>query len=265
MPTSIFHKLSRYVQDTCGIQLPIEKKTMVEGRIRKRMKALGISDFTDYYRLAFDHKRNNYELVHMVDALTTNKTHFFRESAHFEYLQNNLVSSQGTVNAWSAGCSSGEEVYTLAIVLSNILREGRINNFKIVGSDISTKVLQTAAQAVYPESAIDGLPLTIKKRYFLRSKDRMNKTVKISSGIREKVQFQKLNLMDNIYRFPFSFDIIFCRNVLIYFNKTKQSEVIAKLTTNLCVGGLLFLGHSESLPALDDNLIQIQPTIYQRR
>lgn len=251
IPSSIFRKISNYVQDNYGIQLPPEKKMMVEGRIRKRMKDAGIEDFTDYVQFAFSPAEEKKERIQLVNAITTNKTHFFREHAHFDFLKDYLSSHGGTLNVWSAGCSSGEEVYTLAIVLSELGKHQSIVDFTITGTDLSTQVLDKAARGIYPENAIENLPLSLKQKYFLKSKDRKNRTAKVSPMLRKKVLFKKLNFMDAYYGFTAPFDIIFCRNVLIYFDKITQTKVLDKLVTNLAQEGLLFLGHSESMPILN--------------
>ncbi len=264
LPSSIFRKISSYIQDNYGIQLPPEKKTMVEGRIRKRMKDTGIQDFTDYFRFAFSKAEEKKERIQLVNAITTNKTHFFRESAHFDFLKSHLSNHGGTPSVWSAGCSTGEEVYTLAIILSELSKQRSIIDFAITGTDLSTRVLDKAANGVYPEADIAKLPLSLKQKYFLKSKDRKNKTVKLAPALRKKLRFKKLNFMDSYYGFTAPFDIIFCRNVLIYFDKTTQTKVLDKLAMNLAKGGILILGHSESMPILNPALVQLKPTIYQK-
>lgn len=144
------------------------------------------------------------------------------------------------------------------------MKQRRISDFRITGTDLSTQVLQAAAQAVYPETAIEGVPLSIKRQYFLKSKGQDRKTVKLIPELRKKVGFKRLNFMDTTYGFTTPFDIIFCRNVLIYFDKDTQAEVIGKLASNLKKDGLLFLGHSESTAGMNLKLRQLQPTIYQK-
>lgn len=207
----------------------------------------------------------------MIDAVTTNKTDFFRESAHFDFLAQyalpelcNTVASGRELKIWSAACSSGEEVYTLAAVINEYAEQTGNPEFHVLGTDISTRILSTAVDAIYPEEKVSGIPAVIKRKYFLRSKDRTKKTVRVAPGLRMKTRFRRINLMDDSYDVPGSYDIIFCRNVLIYFDKATQESVLRKLCAKLVHGGFLFLGHSESASNMQLPVQQVKPTILRK-
>ena len=213
------------------------------------------------------------EKPHLIDAVTTHKTDFFREPAHFEYLVKQVVpelfrtsgaGSRRPLEVWSSACSTGEEVYTLAMVLSEYARQSSAGfRFRVTGSDISLAVLETARAAVYPESAIGPVPADLR-RYLLRSRDRSRQTVRMAPEIRATVQFRPVNLMDPGYGFQDPVDVVFCRNVMIYFERETQGDVLARITATLRPGGYLFMGHSESLLGLDLPLRQMAATVYRR-
>jgi chemotaxis protein methyltransferase CheR len=262
-----FNKLSDFIYGNYGIKMPIVKKVMLQSRLHKRLKALGMNSFDQYISFVFSDVAHTEEVVNMIDAVSTNKTDFFREAAHFDYLADTVfpaLSKEGSrkANIWSAGCSSGEEPYTLAIVAQKFKEANPGFDYSIKATDISTRVLNMAAQGTYDESRTDVIPLDIKKKYFLRSKDRTDPKVKIVKTLRDKVSFYRLNFMDRSYAMHDTFDIIFCRNVLIYFDKQTQEEVINKLCSKLRKGGYFFLGHSESTAGLAVPLKQLRPTIF---
>ncbi len=267
-----FDRLSTFVTHHYGIKLPKVKKVMVEGRLQKRLRATGVGNFNTYLELIFS-EQGKAEIVNMIDAISTNKTDFFRESAHFDYLITHLlptyleVKNKKNISIWSAASSTGEEIYTLAMVFEeyNSKQEfsGKID-YKILGTDISVEAIKTAKSAVYAYDRIKDVPLELRDKYFLRSKDRSANKVRVIPTLRSKATFQRLNLMDNQYTLSGEFDIIFCRNVLIYFDKETQEAVINKLCQKLRVGGLFFLGHSESIIGKNVPLEQLKPTIYKR-
>lgn len=263
-----FKKLSDFIYKNYGIKMPEVKKTMLQGRLQKRLKALGMSNFTEYIDYVFS-KNGGDEIVHMIDCVSTNKTDFFREPAHFDYLTDtglaHLLDTKKfgrQINVWSAGSSSGDEAYTLAIVLNEFKEKNPSFDFSILGTDISTRVLTAAATGIYREEKIAAIPLSLKRKYFLRSKDRNQPTVRVISELRNKTHFRRLNFMDNTFDIREVFDIIFCRNVLIYFDRETQEKVINKLCQHLTPGGLFFLGHSESITNFNVPLKQIKPTIF---
>jgi chemotaxis protein methyltransferase CheR len=264
-----FEKLSSFIYAKYGIKMPPIKKTLLESRLNKRLNSLNISSFKEYIELILNSKETDFEIIRMVNAITTNKTEFFRESAHFDFLTAHILpelSERPTkpVKVWSAGCSSGEEVYTLGMVLNEFSDSNTPIDYSILGTDISTDVLEKAVTAVYPEDRIASLPLFLKRKYFLKSKNVVNKTVRVAPDLRRKVSFDRLNFMDTTYPMNQVFDVIFCRNVLIYFDKTTQEKVIRKLCEKLYKGAWLFLGHSESIGDMNLPLEQVKPTIFRK-
>lgn len=266
-----FNKLSSFIYNESGIKMPPVKRIMLQSRLQKRLKELKMTSFKEYCNYIFSKEGLNNEIIHMLDVVSTNKTDFFREPVHFDFLTSNilpeLVNTSKTyksIKIWSAGCSSGEEPYTIAIVLYEYLEKNPGFDFSILGTDISTKILQKAIDAVYKEERVEGIPMEVKKKYFLKSKDRENPSVKMGAMLRSKVYFDRLNFMDNSYNVRDMFDIVFCRNVLIYFDRETQEKVINKICTKINTGGYFFLGHSESIMNMNLPLRQIKPTIYQK-
>ena len=267
-----FERLSKFVTSNYGIRLPKEKKVMVEGRLQKRLRAIEVNDFTAYLDHVFGDEGSQ-EMVQMVDAITTNKTDFFRESAHFEFLSKQLLPGyearygKKSLTVWSAAASTGEEIYTLAMVLEEYNRLVDFNkriDYHILGTDLSTEALKSAVNAVYKFDRIDDVPVELRNRYFLRSKDRQANTVRVKGELRRKVAFRRMNLVGSHHEVQEQFDMIFCRNVLIYFDKETQESVINKLCRRLRPGGFFFLGHSESIIGKDVPLKSVMPTVYQR-
>jgi chemotaxis protein methyltransferase CheR len=265
-----FRRLSDFITREFGIKMPEAKKIMLQSRLHKRLKELGFSNFTDYIDYLFSKEGISEEVIHMIDVVSTNKTDFFRENVHFDFLLDTLLpdlSPPGRkchLKFWSAGCSSGEEPYTLAIVLSEYQHKNPGTDFLIYATDISTRMLKTAQQAIYKEERTENIPLHIKMKYFLRSKNREEKNVRIISGLREKVAFSRLNLVDEYYSTPFLFDVVFCRNVLIYFDREVQEKILLKLCSRIRTDGYLFLGHSESIAGMTLPLRHVQPTIFMK-
>ena len=271
MTTRDFNRLSSYINNECGIKMPAAKKIMLECRLQKRLAALNISSYKEYVDFLFSTEGLENEMVHMIDAVTTNKTDFFREAAHFDFLTQyalpelcNQYNGQKIIKVWSAGCSSGEEVYSLALVLSEFCETITGADYHVWGSDISVRMLSKAAEAIYSEDRIEDIPMWLRKKYLLRSKDRIKQTARMNAAIRAKTTFKRVNLIDEHYDVDDNFDIIFCRNVLIYFDKITQCNVINKLAEKLKPGGFLFLGHSETVANMQLPLSQVQPTILRK-
>ncbi|WP_277656078.1 CheR family methyltransferase [Seleniivibrio woodruffii] len=267
-----FAQIQDYIQKNCGIRLPVTKKNMVEGRLRRRLKTLGMGSYSDYLSMVFegeDHLAER-EKLSLIDVITTNKTDFFREPKHFSYMNDVLLpqleaEGAGTkrcLNVWSSACSTGEEPYTIAMVLAEYF--GVDGNFRIFASDISYSVLERAINAVYTEEKAQDIPLGLKKKYLMRSKSG-NGLVRFKPEIREKVTFGRLNLMDNNYNLPVMMDMTFCRNVIIYFDTETQQNIINKICRYIMPGGNLFLGHSESVHGMNLPLEVIVPTIFRRK
>jgi len=268
-----FEKLSRFIYDQSGIKMPPVKKIMVEARLRKRLKALNIGSYAEYCKFLFSREGIETEIVHLVDVITTNKTDFFREPKQFTFLSElalpELIDNAGIgikrpLKVWSAGCSTGEEPYTISIVLNEFAKKIRGYSFDIFATDISTIVLEKAVAGIYDEERIAPVEPKLINKYFLRSKDRQKKLVRVVPSLRNAVNFQRLNFMDNDFGIREKFDIIFCRNVIIYFDKQTQDKLISKLLNYLNPGGYLFLGHSESIFSMDLPLIQLAASTYRK-
>lgn len=268
-----FDRFSKFVYDHCGIKLPPHKRSMLEARLRKRLRAHNLASFEDYAEMIFAKDKPTEELVKLIDVVTTNKTDFFREPAHYDYLIKSalpfLIGSFGAginqpLRVWSAGCSTGKEPYTLAMVLNEYQAERPDLRFDILGTDICTDVLEKAVQGIYPSVKADPIPNALKKKYLLKSKDPENRMVRIIPELRSLIRFRRLNFMDDDFGFREPFDIIFCRNVIIYFDRPTQECLLTKLVDNLVAGRYIFLGHSETLLGLNLPLKQMAPSVYRR-
>ena len=267
-----FQTVADLIQARIGIQIPETKRTMVEGRLRKRMRALDLDSLKAYGDHLFDAGHLAEEFVHIIDCVTTNKTDFFREPAHFELLRDDLVPllcrrRGGTprLKLWSAAASTGAEAYTLAMILQDLIVAGHGFSYAVLGTDISTEVLRVAAEAIYPEEMLAQIPPAFRRRYVMTSRDPARKLGRIVPELRSRVQFQRLNLIDAFYPVDQDVDVIFCRNVLIYFDKDTQKAVLGRLAQHLRPGGFLIVGHSESMavtgvPGLD----QVSSTVFSR-
>jgi len=264
-----FNKLSGFIYSNYGIKMPYAKKSMLQARLQTRLRETGKENFKEYCDYVFS-SSDDLEIVHMIDVVSTNKTDFFRESAHFDFMNSVMLpefieKNQGDkINIWSSACSSGEEVYTIAMSIEEFSSDKKELDYSIHGTDISSRVLQKAQDGIYHEDRIANIPLSLKKKYFLKSKVRDNPKVKVVNQLREKTSYQRLNLMDPLYNVPKNFDAVFCRNVLIYFDRKTQEEVINKLCMHLKPDGYFFLGHSESVTGINVPLRQVKPTIYRK-
>jgi len=265
-----FARISNFILEEYGIKLPPVKKVMLESRLQKRLKSLNISSFKTYVDYLFTAEGQRNEVVQMMDVVSTNKTDFFREKAHFDLLSESILPElyhkikYRNLKIWSAGCSSGEEAYTLAIVLSEFAEKTCGFGFSIFATDISTKMLKLAEEAIYKVERVEEIPFQLKRKYFLKGKNAAENKVRITPSLRCKVNFERLNLISRNYGIREKFDIIFCRNVLIYFNRNTQEYILNKLCSNLNNNGYLFLGHSESITGLKLPLAHIKPTVYQK-
>lgn len=267
-----FRSIAELVEGQVGIKLPPAKRLMLEGRLQKRVRALNHSSVNEYAERLLDGEYLDTELVHLIDCVTTNKTDFFREPSHFDFLRDvavhELLGRRGRgaqdLKIWSAACSTGMEAYTTAIVLDNMLKAGSRFQFRILGTDISTSVLRLAKLGIYSREMIAPVPEDLAKRYFLRSRDKSSAEVRVVPELRRAVNFMRMNLMDPVYPVDRDVDIIFCRNVLIYFDKAAQRKVVDRLCSHLRPGGYLLVGHSESMIHQGSvGLKQVQPTIFK--
>ncbi|NTW26699.1 MAG: methyltransferase domain-containing protein, partial [Lentimicrobium sp.] len=247
-------------------KMPPQKKILLEGRLQKRLRELHFPSFKQYIDYLMNEGEKTGEVITLFDLITTNKTDFFREAQHFDYLRSILKdnhSSNSNLKLWCAGCSSGEEAYTLSMVMSDFANENQGFDYNILATDISTRMLFTGIKAIYPEERVAVVPFNLKKKYLLKSKDTANKTVRIVPELRSKIKFERHNLMNQNFRDCGEFDIIFCRNVLIYFEHHTQMDVVSKLVDRLKKGGYLFLSHSETITYTNQiSLKQVKPSVY---
>ncbi len=270
MDSRDFQRFSEFIHSECGIKLPPAKKTMLEARLQKRLRNLGMTDYKEYCDYLFSLRGMEIELPHLIDVVTTNTTDFFREPKHFDILFESVLpawfrrhGSRRELVLWSAGCSTGEEPYTLAMVLSEFAAVNPEFTFSILATDISNQVLERAVKAVYAEERVEAVPMALKRKYLMRSKDRSRGLVRVTPELRRLVRFRRLNFMES-FGFRECMDVIFCRNVLIYFDRPTQERLLSRFCAHLEEGGHIFIGHSESLTGMDLPLTQIAPTVYRR-
>jgi len=256
-----FREFQQMIYAVAGIYMPASKRTMVAGRLSKRLKALALGSYADYWRYL---KGNAAEKQTAVDLLTTNETYFFREPRHFEFLRDQILpecSRRQRFRLWSAACSSGEEAYTAAMVLSEKLGVG---GWEILASDISTQVLERARAGRYPLARTDRIPPDSLKRYCLRGIGEAAGTLMVDPTLRAKVDFRQINLNTRLPDVGL-FDVIFLRNVMIYFNVETKRQIVARLQSCLKPGGYLIVGHSETLNGFQNGFDVVMPSIYRTR
>ncbi len=257
-----FSRIRRLIYQQAGISLSDQKKALVEGRLAKRLKHLNMPNYGSYFRLVSSPDQAN-ELEVMVDLLTTNETYFFREQQHFNFLQQNILGKEHVANPfriWSAACSSGEEVYSLAMLMQEHLAEAP---WEILGSDISTTVLLNCQRGVYPAHRTENIPTSYLKKYCLKGVRDNEGMYLVDHSLRQKCRFKKINLIEKIPSIG-QFDVIFLRNVMIYFDSETKDRVIDKIFKQLKPRGYLFVSHSESLRCKGETFRMIKPSIYQK-
>lgn len=267
-----FERLSQAVYRHCKINLHDGKRQLVEARLAKLSRQLGFASTAELIDNVLDNPQSD-QFTRMIDVLSTNLTSFFREPDHFAYLEKHFLpglvptrksSSRPRLRAWSAGCSSGEEPYTLAMVLREAIDDIDRWDAKILATDISTRVLATAARGVYDESRLGGVTAERRTHYFAVNRMDARTFYDVRSNIKNMIAFRHLNLMDE-WPFRGPFDVIFCRNVMIYFDKPTQENLVNRFHDVLAPGGLLFTGHSESLTGVKHRFEYVRPTIYRRQ
>lgn len=257
-----FKRFRDLIYDVAGIAMSPDKKTLVGGRLGKRLAALSLDTFAKYYRLVTSN-RNSEEFQIMVELLTTNETYFFREPQHFDFLRDQVLKhwEGNNFRLWSAACSSGEEVYTLAMVISEYLLTGQ---WEIHGSDINSKVLKHSRRGVYTFNGKGKMPVKFLRRYCLKGVGEQEGRFIVKKELRSRCFFHQINLMQELPDIGI-FDVIFIRNVMIYFDIAAKVKVIDKLLNRLKSGGMLIVSHSESLHGISDELTMIKPSIYQKK
>jgi len=270
-----FNMLSSFINSYIGIRMPSSKMKVLESRLRKRLRDLQIESFKDYCNYLFSDEGMEKELTNFINVVTTNKTDFFRGPSHFQYLFIKVLpefleaSCTGIKNRlllWSAACSRGNEAYSIALVLSEYSKRnpGVKFDYTILATDISTAVLEEARRAIYQSKEIEPVPRELRMKYFMKSINPENKLVRIVPELRSKIRFRRLNLMDDDFQFREQMDVIFCRNVFIYFDKKTQNDLTERLCDKLRPNGYLFMGNSEMLCCRDLPLVSVAPSIYKK-
>lgn len=267
LSSSDVSRLCRLIYEESGISIHPDKKIMLEGRLRRRMSKLGMESYAEYCRYLFSGQCDD-ELIHLIDVVTTNKTDFFREKAHFDFLLSTAlpeVCRDGSreVAIWSAGCSTGEEPYTLAMVFSEYAEAHPGFRARILATDISTSVLGKAQLGVFRSEATRQVPPELRRKYFMRSRNPDSELVRVVPELRALVEFRRLNLMED-FGIGERLEFIFCRNVIIYFDRPTQERLFERMSRLLVKGGYLFVGHSESLHHMQLPLTPVAPALYRR-
>lgn len=261
-----FQQFQSFIYQQVGIKLDTPKKTLLVSRLAKRLRELELTSFQEYYNYVSGNGGEE-ELTRMLDLISTNKTDFFREPVHFEFLCNQVlpeVQRTKSLRVWSSASSSGEEPYTIAMTLCDALPDINRWDIKILASDISTRVLAKAASGMYEEERVSQLPKDLVHRHFLCGRGPQAGKYKIRPDVGKLVSFRRINLMDPTFPIRSPLDVIFCRNVMIYFDRPTQAKLMAKFFRYLRPGGYLFIGHSESLQWIDHQFRYLQPTIYRK-
>lgn len=264
-----FKALAALIYAEAGINLKSSKQTMLEGRLRRRARAAGFASVGEYCDFVLSPGVGANEIEQLINAVTTNKTDFFREPLHFDVLLKTVFpefadNRQRLIRCWSAACSTGAEPYTLAMLLDEFAAQNRGTDYQVIATDLDTEVLSTAIKGIYPREMVDPVPEHLRRRYVLQAKRPDRAEVRIVPELRRKVAFGRLNLMDASYPFEAQFDIVFCRNVLIYFDKITQEAVVNRICERLRPGGYLFLGHSESVTGFAHCLTQVAGTVFRK-
>jgi len=268
-----FRLLRELVQEHTGIWLQDGKRTMLAARLAKPVRRLGLRGFQSYYALLRESAEDSPEFVEFVNAITTNKTSFFRERHHFDYLAQKIVpeikaaslrGGRKQIRVWSAACSTGEEVYSIAMTLLDAVEEAGWW-LEVVGSDIDTGVLETAQRAIYPAECLESIDELQRQRYFLQGKDSRAGQVKLKPEVTRMVELRRVNLMDERWAVDGPFDVIFFRNALIYFQQDVQERFLRRMAGMLRPGGYLFIGNSEQIPWMHDALEPLSQTMYRLR
>ena len=278
MSVETFNKIGQLIELNYGLKMPPEKKVMLEARLHKRLKYLQLQNYDEYCEYLFSPQGLDNEVSYMIDVVSTNKTDFFREPHHFVYLLNNalpeLLSREKSKNfqkivLWSSACSTGEEPYTIAMVMEDFKRKYSKEypgmDYVILATDISSKVLEKARKAIYSETEIEGISMEHRKKYLLKNRDPGIKQYRVIPELRAKVVFHRLNLMDDNFGIQDPIDVIFCRNVMIYFRRPIQEKLMRNFSRYMSPDAYIFIGHSETLINMDLPFYQLAPTIYRRR
>ncbi len=262
-----FQHLRRFIADKTGIAIADNKRELVYGRIARRLRATGLSRFSEYRRLL--ESGHSEELEEFINVITTNLTSFFRERHHFDILRDQLLPEllrryrSRPLRIWSAGCSTGEEAYSLAITVLECRQVVARDRVRIIATDLDSSVVAKARSGVYEQERVEALDQALVRRYFLKGKGRNAGKVRIKPEVAEMVEFSQLNLMET-WPFEEPFDIIFCRNVIIYFDLPTQARLVDRFAGSLDPHGYLFIGHSETLNKVSNRFELLGKTVYRR-
>lgn len=258
-----FDKICRIVYEKCGINLTPGKEELVKSRLVKRLQTLDLHNFDDYLQFVKQDLSGN-ELAQMLDVLTTNKTYFYRESSHFEYFCQELLPKlrQPRLRIWSAGCSSGEEPYTIGALLRDHLPNIDRLDVRILATDLSMRVLEKAKAGIYSAEAFNEMPSALLQKHFALVNS-SQRTYRVNDNVRKLVSFARLNLLEG-WPMKGPFDVIFCRNVMIYFDLPTRDRLVNRYWQLLAPGGHLFIGHSESLNGINHQYHYVQPAAYRK-
>ena len=262
-----FHRFRALIYNESGISLSDQKQTLLVSRLSRRLHDLSLATFSEYYKKV-THASGGEEFTRMLDLISTNKTDFFREPKHFEFLRDRILpelDSAKRIRVWSSACSTGEEPYSIAITLHEGVSNSALWNFKILASDLSTRVLAKASSGLYEEDRVRDVPPDIVKRHFLRGRGANAGVLKVKPHLAEAIRFRRLNLMDEEFPIKTPLDLIFCRNVMIYFDRPTQERLVNNFHRYLKPGGYLFIGHSESLQPGAHPFEPLAPTIYRKK
>ena len=268
-----FSKFSEMIRSAIGVNLGSHKKELFKNRLRKRLTALGLNSYKDYYDYLINHDDEGQEFENMSTVITTNVTSFFREADHFDYLKDvflpkvveaRTLEKRKKLRAWSAGCSSGQEPYTIAITMNEYFKDKTDFDVKILATDVSTKVLEEARMGVYKDKSVAELDKAVVRENFLKGSGGQVGYVKVKDHLKRLVTIAHLNFMDDAFPFKGPFDFIFCRNVLIYFDKKTQAKLISRFHDYLADDGRLFLGHSEGLAGGHEGFKYVAPAVYRK-
>jgi len=270
----LFDRFAQFIQQRCGIRIERSKQPMLEGRLRKRMRALLLPTFESYADYLFDQSNSNTdEIVNFLDTITTNKTDFFREAPHFDYLRSTVLTEfmaqcgrrdVSTFRIWSAGCSTGEEPYSLAMVLNEFAEKNAAFSYAILATDLCARALAVAKSGIYDIDQLDDVNPEYRRRYFSFNRTPDRRRVCILPELRENVVFKRFNFMTPVFPIRQPLQAIFCRNVMIYFDRPTREQLISRLIGKLAPGGYLFTGHSESLAGYRTCLKPVATAVYQK-
>lgn len=260
-----FREIRELAYRSFGLDLKPGKEALVNARLARRMEELGLGSLSEYVE-AVKRDRTGEELERLINALTTNHTSFLREPQHFALLREAVLpplAARGPVRIWSAGCSTGEEPYTILFTAAETLPPARLAQVQILASDISTRVLEKAQAGIYPRERLEGLPPGWAQRFFQRGEGRWEGSVRVKRDWRARIEFRRLNLMEDFSHLP-RFHVIFCRNVMIYFDKPTQELLVRRFTDRLEPGGWFLIGHSEGLMGVRHDLEYVKPAVYRK-